>query len=241
MTGDTPRWKLWGTVLWSAVVIAVFVGSQMAVATVYLAATLGHLTPEHAAGEFHKLGSNGDVLAVATFLSTPACLLAIFVIVKSKRGATVEDSLALRFPEPRLLVRWLLILGAFAALSDGLTRLLGKPIVPEFMEQVYRSADNKGALWIALVLAAPVFEEVFFRGFVITGLSSSRLGSSGAVLLSALAWASIHGQYDGYGIVTIFALGVLLGAARVKTRSVVTPLAMHMAANLIATLEVALL
>jgi membrane protease YdiL (CAAX protease family) len=241
MTGDTPRWKLWGTVLWSAVVIAVFVGSQMAFATAYLAATMGRLTPERAAEELRKLGSNGDVVAVATFLSTPACLLAIFVIVKLKRGATLEDSLALRVPEPRVLVRWLLILVAFAALSDGLTWLLGKPIVPEFMERVYRSADNKGALWIALVVAAPVFEEVFFRGFMITGLSSSRLGASGAVLLSALVWASIHGQYDGYGIVTIFALGVLLGAARVKTRSVATPLAMHMAANLIATLEVALL
>jgi membrane protease YdiL (CAAX protease family) len=76
---------------------------------------------------------------------------------------------------------------------------------------------------------------------MITGLSSSRLGASGAVLLSALAWASIHGQYDWYGIVTIFALGLLLGAARVRTRSVVTPLVMHIAANLIATLEAALL
>jgi len=241
VTADSPRWKLWGTLLWSAAVIAVFVGTGMAFANVYLAATMGRLTPERAAEELHKLGSNGDVLAVVTFLSTPACLLAIFVIVKLKRGATLEDSLALRVPEPRVLLRWLLFLVAFAVLSDALTWLLGKPIIPEFMERVYRSADNKGALWIALVLAGPLFEEVFFRGFMITGLASSRLGSSGAVLASALVWASIHGQHDGYGIVTIFALGILLGAARVKTNSLVVPLAMHMTANLIATLEAALL
>lgn len=235
-----PRWGLLETSLWIVVVMAVFVAVQAAFAGVYLAATMDMRVAGRAAEEFERVSRNGDVLAVATFLSTPACLLAIFAIVKW-RGATLEDSLALRVPDPRALGRWLLALLAFAALSDGLTWILGKPIVPEFMEQVYRSAEGKGALWLALVVAAPVFEEVFFRGFVISGLLGSRLGASGAILLSSLVWASIHLQYDAYGIATVFAMGLLLGAARVRTSSVATPLAMHMAANLIATLEAALL
>jgi membrane protease YdiL (CAAX protease family) len=239
MSAVPARWGPWATVLWSAAVMAAFIATQFAFAFVYMAATMGNLSPERFEREFLKLGSNGDVLAVATFLSTPVCLLAIFAIVKLKRGATLEDTLALRLPEPRVAGRWVLVLIAFAVASDGLTWLLGRPIVPEFMQLAYRTADSKGTLWIALVFLAPVFEEVFFRGFVISGLAPTRLGSSGAVLVSALAWASIHGQYDFYGIATIFVLGVLLGAARVKTGSVVTPLLLHALANLIATLEVA--
>ena len=235
------RWGPWTTVLWAGAVMALFVAVQSAFAVIYLAATVGPRGAERAAQEMERITRNGDVLAVVTFLSAPACLLALFVIVKLKRGATLEDSLALRLPDPRALGRWMLALIAFAALSDGLTWLLGKPIVPEFMEQAYRSADGKGALWIALLIAAPAFEEVFFRGFVITGLAASRLGASGAILLASLAWASIHTQYDAYGIATVFALGILLGAARVKTRSIATPIAMHMAANLIATAQVAFL
>jgi CAAX protease family protein len=219
--------------------MALFVAVQTAFALVYVAATVGPRGAQRAVEEMERITRNGDVIAVVTFLSAPACLLALFVIVKVKRGATPEDSLALRMPDPRVLGRWVLAIIAFAALSDGLTWLLGKPIVPEFMAEAYRSADGKGALWIALIIAAPVFEEVFFRGFVITGVAASRLGASGAIVLSSLAWAAIHTQYDAYGIATVFALGILLGAARVNTRSIATPLAMHMAANLIATAQAA--
>jgi hypothetical protein len=139
------------------------------------------------------------------------------------------------------LLRWLAAVVAFSLASDALTWMLGKPIVPEFMRAVYGSAESKGSLWFALILAGPVFEEALFRGFLITGLSASRLGGSGAIMVSSLAWALIHQQYDAYGIATIFALGILLGTARVKSGSLVTPIAMHMVMNLVATLEAALL
>ena len=72
-----------------------FVGSQMAFASVYLAATMGRLTPGRAAEELHKLGSNGDVVAVATFLSTPACLLAILIGVTAIGDYAIFGSIAI--------------------------------------------------------------------------------------------------------------------------------------------------
>jgi membrane protease YdiL (CAAX protease family) len=220
--------------------MAVFYATQIAFALVYVGATMGHLPPAQRASELLKLGANGDVLAVATFLSTPACLLALIAIIKLKRGASLEDTLALHVPPRAVLVRWVLLVIAYIALADGITWLLGKPIVPPFMELAYRSADSKASLWIALVFLAPLFEEMFYRGFVVTGLASSRLGASGAVILSAILWAAIHTQYDVYWMVTILVLGLLLGVARVKTGSVVTPLVMHMVANGVALAEVAL-
>jgi membrane protease YdiL (CAAX protease family) len=235
------RWGAPATVLWSAAVMAVFFAVQWGFAMVFMSATMARVPPERVALELGKLALNGDVVAVSTILSTPACLLALFIAVKLRRGATLDDMLALRLPPLRMLATWLLAAVAFAALSDALTVLLGKPVVPEFMKAVYKSADNRGLLWIAFVVAAPVFEELLFRGFILTGLASTRIGPRGAVIVASVAWALIHTQYDLYGVATILAMGLLFGWARVKTDSVVTPLAMHMAANLIATIEAAVL
>jgi membrane protease YdiL (CAAX protease family) len=240
VTAAPGRWGPWATVLAAAAVAAVFIGAQTWFYMAYVSATRGKLPSDRLVAELAKAATHGDVVAIATILSALAGLLAIIAAVKFKRGATLEDALALRMPPLPVLVRWMLVLLAFAALSDALTWILGKPIVPIYVKTVFASAESKSMLWVAIVVAAPVFEEVFFRGLLVTGLAASRLGASGAVILSAAAWAAIHTQYDAYGMATIFVLGLLLGAARVRTNSVALPVLMHMAVNLISSIEAAL-
>jgi membrane protease YdiL (CAAX protease family) len=96
-------------------------------------------------------------------------------------------------------------------------------------------------LWLSIIVAAPVFEEFFFRGFLIEGLRRGKLGDAGAIVLTSLFWASIHIQYGLYEIGTIFIFGLALGLARIGSRSLWVPVAMHMVANLVATLEAYLL
>jgi membrane protease YdiL (CAAX protease family) len=50
----------------------------------------------------------------------------------------------------------------------------------------------------------------------------------------------IHIQYDVYGIVEIFVLGLVLGAARVKTGSIILTMFLHFVCNLVATAEAAI-
>jgi membrane protease YdiL (CAAX protease family) len=64
------------------------------------------------------------------------------------------------------------------------------------------------------------------------------LGGAGAIVLTALVWAVIHRQYDWYGVATVFAAGLLLGFARLRTNSIYSCLLMHALMNLIATIEV---
>ena len=78
-----------------------------------------------------------------------------------------------------------------------------------------------------------------FRGFLFKGLLGSKLGEIGTVLVTAGAWAGIHFQYEAYGKVTVFIFGLLLGYARLRTRSLYTPLYLHSLMNLLATLEAA--
>ncbi|MDP6264729.1 MAG: CPBP family intramembrane metalloprotease, partial [Pseudomonadales bacterium] len=121
-----------------------------------------------------------------------------------------------------------------------LTFLLGKPVVPEFMSAVYTSTESLWFLWLALIVAAPLFEELFFRGFLISGLKSSFVRPVGAVLISSALWAAIHLQYDLYGMLTVFVIGLMLGMARIKTDSVLLTVGMHSFMNLVATIETAI-
>ena len=240
MNAPAARWGTLATVLWSLVVVGFFFAVQLGFFVAFMSATMAHLPPEVLAREMARLATNGDVLAAATLISSPACVLVLFAILALKRGARLSDTLAFDVPALATFGRWLLALVALAVAFDAFSWLIGKPIVPEFMETVYRSAEGRATLWFAIVVAAPLFEELLFRGFVITGLSRSRIGPAGAVIVASVAWAAIHVQYDLYGIGMIMALGLLFGAARVRTGSVVVPMAMHAASNVIALAETAI-
>ncbi|MCH6577752.1 MAG: CPBP family intramembrane metalloprotease [Proteobacteria bacterium] len=122
--------------------------------------------------------------------------------------------------------------------SDLLSYSLGRPIVPEIMVELYRTSHFVALSWFAIVIAAPIFEEVFFRGFMFRGIQASGLGNGGAILITASTWAAMHAQYDAYGLATILVVGIFLGLARAVTGSLYLTTAMHMATNLIATIEI---
>jgi membrane protease YdiL (CAAX protease family) len=126
----------------------------------------------------------------------------------------------------------------FAAAVDGITYTLGREEIPKAVLDLYTTSESPLFFASVLLLAAPVFEEVFARGFMFRGIQASRLGNVGAVVLTSLVWSGIHLQYDWYHLLAVLAAGVLLGIARVRTRSLYTTIAMHSVWNLIATLEV---
>jgi membrane protease YdiL (CAAX protease family) len=118
--------------------------------------------------------------------------------------------------------------------------LFHQRIVPPFMIEAYKTASSLPALLFAIVVVAPIFEEIFFRGFLFQGIRYSRLGPIGAIGITSLLWAVIHLQYDIYGMATVFALGLLFGMARLKTDSIHLLMVMHSFVGLVATMETAL-
>jgi hypothetical protein len=93
---------------------------------------------------------------------------------------------------------------------------------------------------IALVAGAPLFEELFFRGFLFRGFEASFLGSAGTTIVTSALWTAIHVQYDAYQLATIFLLGLLFGVARAVSRSTLLPMAMHVATNVVACVQATL-
>lgn len=236
-------WGVWPTLGLSLVVFVVWTVAQTAVLVAAGAVTVGFAadTGHDLTASWEELASQGWMIGLSVWIGLPAGLGLIVLLVKVRRPWSVTEYLALQPAPWGRTALWLVATALFAAASDLLTWLLGRPIVPDFMRQAYQRDLSLPLLWSAVVIAAPVMEELFFRGFLFRGLHASRLGAAGAIAITSLAWGCIHLQYDLYQIGTCVAIGVLLGLARVHTGSTYVVIAMHALTNLIATVEAHLL
>jgi uncharacterized protein len=237
-------WGFWATLGFSLLILLAWIVVQVVATFIYFFATpsgralFSQLTAGHGAPS--SLTEDGTLLAIAGTLSgillPPVCVLFAWL----KRGISVKEYFGLRNVPLAQWLAWLGICLLFCAGSDSVTWLLGRPIVPKFMENAYRSVIFEPLLWFAVIVGAALFEEFFFRGFALAGLRYSRLRSIGAVVLTSLGWTALHTQYDLIDLADLFLMGLLLGYARIRTGSLYIPIGMHALNNLWATLEAAI-
>lgn len=233
-----PVWGPFSTLGWSVLIAIVFLIVQALVTGAYLRLTLADPGDKMRAA-LEALKFDGTFLALCTFATCLLCTPLILGIAKLKRGLTLKDYLGLRVPRLKPALRWSVIVLAVCFLSDAISRLLGKAELPEFMLKSYGSASPRWLLWLALVIAAPVFEEICFRGFLFSGIAATRVGWPGATIVTAILWALIHMQYEWYETFVVLALGLVLGVARALTNSTILTIWLHGLINTIATLQVA--
>ena len=170
----TP-WGFWGTAGLGLVVALAFLLIQGFVSG-FFAASIMQAQPDIAQEDLMKqLEGNGLAIAVATCATGVLCTALVLLLARIRRGISVREYLALRFPPLRSLLVWLGVGLGVAAASEGLLLLLGEESVPEFMISAYQTAVYLPLFWVALVVAAPLFEEIFFRGFLFQGWSQSKL------------------------------------------------------------------
>ena len=95
-----------------------------------------------------------------------------------------------------------------------------------------RLAETPGAgspwLWAAVLLGAPLFEELLYRERLLPALRA-RFGTPIAIALSSLLFALPH--LEAWNVLGAFAVGLLLGAVYVRTRSTALCIAYHAGLN----------
>jgi membrane protease YdiL (CAAX protease family) len=74
------------------------------------------------------------------------------------------------------------------------------------------------------VVIAPIAEEVFFRGYALGGFAKRGLANRGLLITSAL-FAAVH--LDALAFGPLLVAGLILGGLRLKTGSLVAPIAAH--------------
>ena len=239
--GGGRPWGFWVTLGFGIAVSVVFVLVQFVVAF-WRGSALAEANRWADAEQLTAmLERDGYFLSLATIGTGLLCSLLVVVFAMIRRGVPVADSLGLPPTPPSVFFTWFGLALIMVTAVDISPHLLGFEVVPEFLTEVYASAPNRILFWIALVVMAPLFEEIFFRGFLFAGWSRSKLGVSGAVVLTSALWAAIHVQYELYYVGVIFVVGLFLGFVRYRSGSLYLPLAIHAAMNLIATLQAAVM
>lgn len=221
------RWGLWGTVLWGVVVLLGIFIVQTAVLSFYVGIRYGAKSQSDIAVIISTLSQDGLATSIVTLATFFVCTGLLFIVIKLKSGATISDYLALRGVSFKVCALWFAL---FIAIMYGLhliTSLFGVKPELEYVKKIYASAQYFWLLAIAIVIAAPIFEELFFRGFLVGGWKDTPLGVAGAVAVSALLWSVIHTQYNILVMIQIFVLGLILGIARVHSKSTLLPIGLH--------------
>ena len=232
-------WGLWTTIGFSLAIGLVYIVACTVLCIGFIIAAKVR-NPQLDIAEFaNTLGASGWFLAMSTYVAAPVVIGLSVFFAAIRKNITVREYLCFRWPPWKHLVIWSLILLFYNAFSTLLSWLLGRPVISDFMVKTYTTAGFKPALWLGFIILAPLYEEIFFRGFAFKAVEYSRLGRIGAVILTALAWSALHIQCDFFGVVDVFVGGLLLGWARLRSKSVCVPIVMHIVQNLVATITVA--
>ena len=231
-------WGFWPTVGFSAIIGIVFFLIQVVIIiAVVVVAMLRN--PKLETKQFsYTLSTHGLLQTVVIFAVAPFTIGLAILFAKIRKRITIKQYFGFHNPGWKELIKWCLAVVLFAGCFDTLTFFINRPVVPEFMVSVYTTAYLTPALWLAFIIVAPLTEEIFFRGFLFKGIESSRMGPIGAIVITSMAWAALHTQYDFYGMASIFLGGLLLGLARTKSKSIYPPIVMHALQNVIAMIEV---
>lgn len=242
---ETPncngRWSPWATAGLGLVVVTLYLLSQALVALAYAGAVHGVSLSDEPAAVMQRLGEDGEFISLSLIATSVTTVVAVVGLVVLRRGARLSDYLALRPVRPRTVLFWFGLAILLSVLWSLLGAALGRPVTPEFLPDLFRRVDNLPLFLLAVVVAAPLAEEMFFRGFLLEGLRCGYPGVPGALVLSSLLWALLHAQYHAFEMTLIFLLGILLGLSRLYSGSLLTPVLAHALLNLWATVEAALL
>jgi membrane protease YdiL (CAAX protease family) len=132
------------------------------------------------------------------------------------------------------------MLGAFYAGLAKLKSALGTNAVPALPDTLTGAQKDFGTLavviglWLGMVVAAPVVEEIFYRGFLYRGLAATRFGAAGAITLTSIVFGLSHAPGFGWERVLGTGLvGVFLGVLRWRSDNTVVPIIAHATINLL--------
>ena len=181
-------------------------------------------------GDLTLLGS------IALLVSTQVALLLVSWFLVFRPGALAGlPSLPGRDPGRALaagagggVLAWIgstVVAGAVATLLQA----LGMEVEPQAAAQAIERVDP-WLVVIALVILAPIAEEVFFRGVVFNALRREA-GRRWAYVGSALLFAVVH--LDLVVLVPLFLLGLALAWLYERTNNLLAPMAMHAMVNAI--------
>ena len=220
-----PTWSGWD-------VLAILVFTLVAILVFTIAAMfVTHALPQYRNATFTDLATNAAVVIGAQTAAYPVVLLFMFLMVRTRSHQ--DFGRAIQWNWPGMLAPAFLVGGVILALAvEGLARFLPVPkSLP--IDAYFHDATSAYMMAAFGITLAPLLEELFFRGLLYPLLRRG-FGMIAAVLLTAAAFAAIHGAQLGLAwapVLSIFIVGVAFTLVRVRTNSVAAAFLMHCGYN----------
>ena len=228
---ERAPWGLWATLGW---VVLAFLLSSIAGLVVVLI-----WRPEAIMSGSADMLRDGPLVSITTIASATV-QVGMLALAARLAGWPAGEYLGLVRPATRPALIAIAVLIVFLLGYDALTYLLGRDIVTPFQVDTYRTARDGGTLpllWLTFVVVAPVAEEIMFRGFLFRGWVRSESSAIPAIVVISLLFAAIHVQYDWFGMLQVFFIGLLLAIARWRSGSTLLTILMHVLINFWATVQ----
>lgn len=171
-----------------------------------------------------------NISLIAMLIST--LLLCVPVIIYLRfTGLSIHKRLRLNRISLNTLLSIILISVGFIVIVDELDRivykLFGQPdFLQELVEQLQITSIRNGIFIVfTTVIAAPLVEEMLFRGYLQKVLEESWKDITKAILVTSIFFALVH--FNPYWIVQIYLLGLVLGYLAWRTNSIIPGIILH--------------
>jgi len=161
----------------------------------------------------------------------PAAVIAALPFVAGRRNLSMRDDVGLVRPPLLGSVMWLVLYIIWMLTTDILTDWRGPWDFPPWRNQTLTVSILRV---LGVGILGPIAEELVFRVYAQALLKRTPLKIYGSVMVVAILWAALHYKFSSETVAMLIVCGLMLGAARETTGSVVTPTIMHMLWNLYA-------
>ena len=241
-------WGGWATAGFGAIVLFAFTIVQTVVVIICLLANGFSGFTQYSVSEYSDImdvmvdlfPNLGLAQSLATIFSGIAGVGLVIAFIKVRERAGVAEYLGL----PKISIKGIflsvVVVIGFLAASAAMDYFLKTTENEQIMYDLYETSVWPALFWISVIVFAPVFEEVLFRGFLFEGFLQSRLGAVGAIGITSLFWALLHAfQYSLINVGWILFMGIVIGIVRLKTKNLWNTIIIHALVNTIATIEIA--
>ena len=233
-------WSLGLTFLWTLVVILIFFLFQTVV--FFIMAAVKPDAPEVSTSDLLSGGGNfmedlialqydGFVIGWTVVIASILSILVAALFIRMKKGSNLKHYLNLQAPKIKdvgiwvgIAVAYVLLVGFLESSSDS------DALSSDMMNQIMISGDT-WVLILGIGILGPIWEEVFFRGFIFKGIEQSNIGGHAAVAITSLIFVAIHLQYSLEILFIMLPLALILGYARYYSQSLWVPIIIHILNN----------
>ena len=152
-----------------------------------------------------------------------------WIVYSIKKSKTNYLSFNLTIENKRIIP--LIIIGTIALLFGIITPIGNLIPMPESIKKAFMDFGSQTGIFafLLMVIAAPILEELIFRGIILDGLLK-KYSSTKSILISSLLFGLVH--LNPWQFVTGLIIGIFSGWVYYRTRSLSYSIIIHASANL---------